>query len=64
MEKNDRLTIILAIIAVYLMDFAINAAMAVDRALLVDMLPLSKQASANAWAARMGGIGSMAGFFV
>jgi solute carrier family 45, member 1/2/4 len=58
------LTIILAIIAVYLMDFAINAAMAVDRALLVDMLPPSKQALASAWAARMGGIGSVVGFFV
>jgi solute carrier family 45 protein 1/2/4 len=58
------LTIILAVIAVYLMDFAINAAMAVDRALLVDMLPSSKQALANAWAARMSGIGSVVGFFV
>jgi solute carrier family 45, member 1/2/4 len=46
------------------MDFAINAAMAVDRALLVDMVPPSKQALANAWAARMGGIGSVVGFFV
>jgi solute carrier family 45 protein 1/2/4 len=58
------LTIILAVIAIYLMDFAINAAMAVDRALLVDMLPPSKQALANAWAARMAGIGSVVGFFV
>jgi solute carrier family 45 protein 1/2/4 len=37
---------------------------AVDRALLVDMLPASDQARASAWAAQMGGIGNVAGFFV
>ena len=37
---------------------------AVDRALLVDTLPASRQASGNAWAARMGGIGSVTGFFM
>jgi solute carrier family 45 protein 1/2/4 len=35
-----------------------------NRALLVDTLPTSDQATGNAWAARMLGIGSMAGFFV
>jgi solute carrier family 45, member 1/2/4 len=35
---------------------------AVDRALLVDTIPSSKQASGNAWAARMVGIGSVIGF--
>lgn len=38
--------------------------MAVDRALIVDALPTSAQANANAWGARMLGIGSVAGFFV
>ena len=37
---------------------------AVDRALLVDTLPTSEQADGNAWAARMLGIGSVAGYFV
>jgi solute carrier family 45, member 1/2/4 len=37
---------------------------AVDRALLVDTIPSSEQASGNAWAARMLGIGSVIGFFV
>ena len=35
-----------------------------DRALLVDTLPTSEQAAGNAWAARMLGVGSVAGFFV
>lgn len=35
-----------------------------DRALLVDTLPPSDQPDGNAWAARMLGIGSVAGYFV
>ena len=37
---------------------------ATNRALLVDTLPTAEQAGGNAWAARMLGIGSVAGFFV
>jgi solute carrier family 45, member 1/2/4 len=37
---------------------------AVDRALLVDTLPRVEQATGNAWAAIMLGIGSVAGFFL
>ena len=80
--QNDVLTIWLAILAIYLIDFSINAGkrrrstckgiviltddvvQAVDRALLVDTIPYSKQASGNAWAARMLGIGSVVGFFM
>jgi len=35
-----------------------------DRALLVDILPVSEQERGNAWAGRMFGIGSVVGFFV
>jgi solute carrier family 45 protein 1/2/4 len=42
----------------------ITPVQAVDRALLVDTLPPSQQASANAWAARMLGVGSVVGFFM
>ena len=38
--------------------------MAVDRALIVDTIPSSEQASGNAWAGRMLGIGGLFGFFV
>ena len=37
---------------------------AVDRALIVDTLPPAEQADANAWAARMLGVGSVAGYFM
>ncbi|GLB40043.1 putative MFS/sugar transport protein [Lyophyllum shimeji] len=61
---NDALTIALAVVAIYVIDFSINAVMAMDRALLVDTLPPSSQAAGNAWAARMLGIGAVVGFFV
>ncbi|KAJ3515315.1 hypothetical protein NLJ89_g1827 [Agrocybe chaxingu] len=63
-SANNALTIWLAILSIYLIDFAINAVQAVDRALLVDTLPSSSQAAGNAWAARMLGVGSVVGFFV
>ncbi|TFK31761.1 major facilitator superfamily domain-containing protein [Crucibulum laeve] len=63
-DSNDTLTIWLAVLAIYLIDFSINAVQAVDRALLVDTLPSSSQPQGNAWAARMLGVGSVVGFFV
>ncbi|KAJ3784699.1 sucrose transporter [Lentinula aff. detonsa] len=57
------LTLWLAVISVYLIDFSVNAVMAVDRALLVDVLPSTLQPSGNAWAARMAGFGSVVGYF-
>jgi solute carrier family 45, member 1/2/4 len=58
------LTVILAIFALYLVDFSINAVQALDRALIVDTLPSSQQASGNAWAAGMLGFGSVFGFLL
>lgn len=63
-KSNDSLTIIFAVISIYLIDFAINAVQALDRALLVDTLPPAVQAAGNAWAARMLGFGAVVGFFV
>ncbi|KAI0665836.1 hypothetical protein C8Q78DRAFT_1072817 [Trametes maxima] len=63
-SNNDVLTIWLAILTLFVIDFSINAVQAVDRALIVDTLPPSDQADANAWAARMLGVGSVAGYFI
>ncbi|KAI0279577.1 major facilitator superfamily domain-containing protein [Russula aff. rugulosa BPL654] len=60
---NNLLTICLAVVSIYCIDFSINAVQAVDRALLVDILPRAEQAKGNAWAAIMLGIGSVGGFF-
>ncbi|KAG8959256.1 hypothetical protein FRC03_008241 [Tulasnella sp. 419] len=63
-KANDYLTIALAVFAIYCIDFAINAVQASDRALLVDLLPHTEQDQGNAWASRMHGVGSIAGFFI
>jgi len=60
---NNLLTVWLAVLSIYCIDFSINAVQAVDRALLVDTLPRAEQANGNAWAAIMLGIGSVCGFF-
>ncbi|OCF35755.1 solute carrier family 45, member 1/2/4 [Kwoniella heveanensis BCC8398] len=54
----------LAVWAIYLIDFSINAVMSTDRALVVDTLPPREQEEGSAWAGRMFGFGSVAGFFV
>ncbi|TIA99614.1 hypothetical protein E3P94_02170 [Wallemia ichthyophaga] len=63
-QPNDDLTIYLAVLAVYLVDFSINAVQAADRALIVDTLPSFEQEGANAWASRMIGVGSCIGYFI
>lgn len=62
--QRNRLTIWLAVLSIYFIDFSVNAIMASLRAILVDVLPASDQELANAWAGRMSGVGSIAGFFV
>ncbi|KAG8986953.1 hypothetical protein FRB94_003800 [Tulasnella sp. JGI-2019a] len=63
-KANNVLTIALAVWSIYCIDFSINAVQAADRALLVDLLPPSQQEVGNAWAGRMFGLGSVAGFFI
>ncbi|KAJ7026184.1 major facilitator superfamily domain-containing protein [Mycena alexandri] len=63
-HANDLAARWLAVLAIYVIDFSVNAVQAVDRALLVDILPFEMQASGNAWAAAMLGLGSLVGFFV
>ena len=63
-EQNDSCTIILAVFALYGIDFSVNAVQAVNRALIVDTVPFAEQPDGNAWAARMLGIGSVVGFFL
>lgn len=53
--QHSNLTIFLAVFAVYVLDFAINAIMAVNRALIVDVLPISQQEEAYSWGTRMWG---------
>ncbi|KAK2754984.1 sucrose transport protein [Colletotrichum kahawae] len=55
-------TIILAVLAIYVVDFAINAVMSCARSLIVDTLPIEKQQTGAAWSSRMSAIGHMLGY--
>ncbi|KAF3764932.1 MFS general substrate transporter [Cryphonectria parasitica EP155] len=66
------LIIFVAVSALYVTDFAINAAltflssfvavMSCSRSLLVDTLPIAKQQTGAAWAGRMGSLGHIVGY--
>lgn len=57
-EKTaQHLTISTAILAIYAVDFSINAVMSAARSLVVDTLPIEKQQTGSAWGSRMSAIG-------
>ncbi|KAA8915389.1 hypothetical protein TRICI_002467 [Trichomonascus ciferrii] len=55
-------TVPFAVFFVYLLDFSISAIQAAARAYIVDNVPTHQQQIANAWAARMTGIGNIIGY--
>ncbi|KAH7257129.1 major facilitator superfamily domain-containing protein [Fusarium tricinctum] len=58
-EAAKRPTIVVAVLAIYVVDFAINAVMSCSKSLIVDTLPIEKQQSGAAWSSRMSSIGHM-----
>ncbi|KAF1813377.1 MFS general substrate transporter [Eremomyces bilateralis CBS 781.70] len=62
MEKD--VTIAAAVLAIYGIDFAINAVQASSRSLIVDTLPASKQQMGSAWASRMVAVGHLLGYAI
>jgi solute carrier family 45 protein 1/2/4 len=48
-DSTRALTIMLAVLALYGVDFAINAVMSCSRSLVVDTLPIQKQQIGAAW---------------
>ncbi|KAL7925044.1 major facilitator superfamily domain-containing protein [Trichoderma austrokoningii] len=61
-DATRRFTVVLAVVAIYAMDFAINAIMSCSRSLIVDTLPLEKQGAGAAWGSRMNSVGHMIGY--
>lgn len=59
---HRKMVICLAVFALYITDFAINAVMSCNRSLLVDTLPLEKQQDGAAWASRMAAFGHLVGY--
>lgn len=56
------MTIIFATVLMWCLDFSINTVQAAIRAFIVDGAPAHQQESANAWASRLTGVGSVVGF--
>jgi solute carrier family 45 protein 1/2/4 len=61
-DTRSSTTVTLAVLAIYGVDFAINAVQAATRSLIVDTLPAPKQQLGSAWASRMVAIGSLIGY--
>ncbi|KAK4168718.1 major facilitator superfamily domain-containing protein [Cladorrhinum sp. PSN259] len=61
-ETARALTIMLAVLSLYSVDFSINAVMSCARSLVVDTLPLQKQQTGAAWGSRMGSLGHIIGY--
>ncbi|RKF72209.1 General alpha-glucoside permease [Golovinomyces cichoracearum] len=64
LELRKSVTIGIAILAIYAVDFAINGVQACCRALIVDTLPVSKQQLGNAWGSRMISGGHLIGYAI
>ncbi|KAI1828103.1 major facilitator superfamily domain-containing protein [Xylaria intraflava] len=56
-RSAQHLTISAAVLAIYAVDFSINAVMSAGRSLVVDTLPIEKQQMGSAWGSRMSAIG-------
>ncbi|KAK8199442.1 sucrose transporter [Phyllosticta capitalensis] len=61
-DLKRKVTITLAVLCIYAIDFAINSVQASGRSLIVDVLPTSKQQLGSAWATRMVAVGSLIGY--
>ncbi|KAI1459106.1 MFS general substrate transporter [Annulohypoxylon moriforme] len=56
-HATQAVTISTAVLAIYAVDFSINAVMSAARSLVVDTLPIEKQQTGSAWGSRMSAIG-------
>ncbi|KAK8087974.1 hypothetical protein PG997_002935 [Apiospora hydei] len=61
-EGAKNITIFVAVLSIYIVDFSINAVMSAARSLVVDTLPISKQQDGAAWGGRMSSIGHLIGY--
>ncbi|KAI9144710.1 sugar transporter [Paraphysoderma sedebokerense] len=60
--RATSLSIFIAVVAFYVLDFSINAVQAAIRALILDIPPAEQQQTANAWASVMLNMGNILGY--
>ncbi|KKY15491.1 putative sucrose transporter [Phaeomoniella chlamydospora] len=63
-DTRKSVTVIVAVLSIYVLDFAINAVQACSRSLIVDTLPISSQQAGSAWATRLSTVGHLVGYFI
>lgn len=61
-DTAKTVTILVAVLAIYAVDFSINAVMSAARSLMVDVLPIAKQQDGAAWSSRLSAVGHMIGY--
>ncbi|KAF4510780.1 hypothetical protein G6O67_002646 [Ophiocordyceps sinensis] len=61
-DQARRPAIVLAVLSIYIVDFAINVVQSCARSLVVDTLPLERQQTGAAWTSRMCAIGHVIGY--
>ncbi|KAK4101716.1 hypothetical protein N658DRAFT_448877 [Parathielavia hyrcaniae] len=61
-QMAKTMTIMLAVLSLYSVDFSINAVMSCARSLVVDTLPIQKQQTGAAWSSRMNSLGHIIGY--
>ncbi|PWN43024.1 MFS general substrate transporter [Ceraceosorus guamensis] len=57
-------TKLIAVLCIFGIDVGVNALNALDRALVLDLVPATSQSLAHAWMARLAGTGSVMGFLI
>ncbi|EEP82757.1 conserved hypothetical protein [Uncinocarpus reesii 1704] len=63
-QTRKSVTIAVAVLSIYAVDFAINVVQACCRSLIVDTLPIPQQQLGSAWAGRMTAVGSLIGYAI
>ncbi|EAW09442.1 putative sucrose transporter [Aspergillus clavatus NRRL 1] len=63
-ERAKSVTVAVAVLSIYAVDFAINIVQACCRSLIVDTLPIPLQQAGSAWATRMSAIGQLIGYAI
>ena len=63
-DTKKGVTIMVAVLTIYALDFSVNAVQACCRSLIVDTLPISQQQAGSAWASRLTAAGHLVGYFI
>ncbi|KAK6342714.1 hypothetical protein TWF718_008104 [Orbilia javanica] len=61
-DRHKNATVVVAVLSIYVLDFAVNAVQASCRAIIVDTLSIRRQQQGSAWASRMIAAGNVVSY--